>query len=126
MARKIFYDIRDEYQFLKGKVIKLYGELQKVEKQHLKKAKIIKKGKGFIERMYEIERMCRDYGLPHPDAGAGTKEITREDLTELKYKTRGAINPDGTLFKTPPMPGSDPRFYSTAEEQEDYILKTED
>jgi len=123
MTKRFHMDLADEYHFLKEKVAKLYLKIMQIEGQVIKEKRLIKKGRSFIQRMLEIEQDCKNYGYPHPDTKYYESETpSNYDLTNLRYNQKALYNPDGTLFKTPVLEGSDLRLYSE-EEKEKFFSK---
>lgn len=132
MSRKYHLTTADEYMFLKSKVVKLLKKHHPEAKLKIKRVK--KQAKKFIRRMREIVEYHETMGWAHPEAQFRPNPNLRESLEALKQEpgkplltnpdgtlyekyrnvteegylisTKGAINPDGTLFETPIMPGS--------------------
>ena len=99
MAHRIFNNIVDEYQFLKKKLKKLEnkGRLSNRIPQY----RIAQKMAAVYRRVQEIEKECRERGLPHP---ASFNSVDSDYITKLladhpiKLLPRSVCNPDGTLY----------------------------
>jgi hypothetical protein len=161
MTRRYHTDSVNEYMFLKSKVVKIFAKQE--AKTPLKTQRAKRQARKFVRRMKEIENYHENMGWAHPEAQFKPREGLREELDRLKQSpgkaplanpdgslyqkdglvqpgdgfvisTKGIVNPDGTPFETPVLPGAvmDPKIHSEKKIQEfleksdDGFLRTED
>jgi hypothetical protein len=161
MSKKYHTDSVAEYMFLKSKVIKLFSKQNPAATLRIQRAK--KQARKFVLRLREIEKYHSDMGWPHPEAHSKPREDLQMELESLKRQpgkdimtnpdgslyqkdsllqsgegfvisTKGVLNPDGTMFETPILPGAvlDPNIHSEnkikefLENNNDEILRAED
>ena len=99
MAHRTFYNIIDEYQFLKKKIKKL--EIKGKQSNRIPQHRIAQKMAAVYRRLKEIEKECKERGLPHPDAfNNNQSDYITKMLADHPIKSipRSVHNPDGTLY----------------------------
>jgi hypothetical protein len=154
MTSRHHVDSVSEYMFLKSKVVKIFAKQNPRTPLITQRAK--RQVRKFIIRMREIENYHSDMGWAHPEAQFKPREGLRRELEALKQtvgkaplanpdgslyqkdeliqsgegfviSTKGIVNPDGTPFEAPVLPGAvlDPKLHSEKKIQE-FLEKGDD
>jgi hypothetical protein len=155
MTRRYHIDSVEEYLYLKSKVVKIFARQSAHTPINTQRAR--KQARKFITRMKEIESYHSKMGWPHPEAHSAPREGLQRDLDALKQpvggkaaltnpdgslyqkdnlvqsgdgfviSSKGIVNPDGTPFETPVLPGAvmDPLIHSEDKIKE-YLAKSDD
>jgi len=155
MTKRHHTDSVEEYLYLKSKVVKIFSKQSAGTPLKTQRAK--RQIKKFLSRMNEIETYHSKMGWPHPEAHSKPRAGLQRELDALKQpitgkevlanpdgslyqkdgliqsgegfviSTKGIVNPDGSPFETPVLPGAvmDTKFHSE-EKIKKYLEKADD
>jgi hypothetical protein len=155
MTRHHHIDSVEEYLYLKSKVVKIFAKQSADTPTKTQRAR--RQARKFITRMKEIETYHSKMGWPHPEAHSKPREGLQRELDSLKQpvvgkaaltnpdgslyqkdgivqpgdgfliSSKGIVNPDGTPFETPVLPGAvmDTKLHSEDKIKE-YLAKSDD